>query len=96
MFGCKLQVYFWSLPSCAGNQVKEIIRIMIWNYLNVHINFYFQKISWLYSYQLRNVYRKLESDLQNSKNRLEELTEQCKQLKKGREESVSICILNER
>ncbi|XP_008450811.1 meiotic nuclear division protein 1 homolog isoform X1 [Cucumis melo] len=49
-------VYFWSLPSCAGNQ-------------------------------LRNVYRKLESDLQNSKNRLEELTEQCKQLKKGREES---------
>ncbi|KGN66201.1 meiotic nuclear division protein 1 homolog [Cucumis sativus] len=49
-------VYFWSLPSCAGNQ-------------------------------LRNVCRKLESDLQNSKNRLEQLTEQCNQLKKGREES---------
>ncbi|CAK9328263.1 unnamed protein product [Citrullus colocynthis] len=49
-------VYFWSLPSCAGNQ-------------------------------LRNVYRKLESDLQTSKNRLEELTEQSNELKKGREES---------
>ncbi|XP_022144945.1 meiotic nuclear division protein 1 homolog isoform X2 [Momordica charantia] len=49
-------VYFWSLPSCAGNQ-------------------------------LRNVYRKLESDLQTGKNRLEELTEQCDALKKGREES---------
>ncbi|KAG7023633.1 Meiotic nuclear division protein 1-like protein [Cucurbita argyrosperma subsp. argyrosperma] len=49
-------VYFWSLPSCAGNQ-------------------------------LRNVYRKLESDLQTSKNRLEELTEQSNALKKGREES---------
>ncbi|XP_022987869.1 meiotic nuclear division protein 1 homolog isoform X3 [Cucurbita maxima] len=49
-------VYFWSLPSCAGNQ-------------------------------LRNVHRKLESDLQTSKNRLEELTEQSNALKKGREES---------
>ncbi|XP_022961006.1 meiotic nuclear division protein 1 homolog isoform X2 [Cucurbita pepo subsp. pepo] len=36
---------------------------------------------------LRNVYRKLESDLQTSKNRLEELTEQSNALKKGREES---------
>ncbi|XP_038880239.1 meiotic nuclear division protein 1 homolog isoform X1 [Benincasa hispida] len=49
-------VYFWSLPSCAGNQ-------------------------------LRNVCRKLESDLQTCKNRLEELTEQSNELKKGREES---------
>ncbi|XP_022144944.1 meiotic nuclear division protein 1 homolog isoform X1 [Momordica charantia] len=54
-------VYFWSLPSCAGNQ-------------------------------LRNVYRKLESDLQTGKNRLEELTEQCDALKKGREESE--CFLS--
>ncbi|KAH9762750.1 Meiotic nuclear division protein 1-like [Citrus sinensis] len=49
-------VYFWSLPSCAGNQ-------------------------------LRNVYRKLESDLQSSKKRHTELVEQCNALKKGREES---------
>ncbi|XP_028076192.1 meiotic nuclear division protein 1 homolog isoform X3 [Camellia sinensis] len=49
-------VYFWSLPSCAGNQ-------------------------------LRNVYRKLEADLQSSKKRLAELVEQCGSLKKGREES---------
>ncbi|XP_042975244.1 meiotic nuclear division protein 1 homolog isoform X3 [Carya illinoinensis] len=49
-------VYFWSLPSCAGNQ-------------------------------LRNVYHKLESDLQSSKKRLVELVDQCNSLKKGREES---------
>lgn len=42
------------------------------------------------------MYRKLESDLQTSKNRLEELTEQSNELKKGREESVSDYILNER
>lgn len=49
-------VYFWSLPSCAGNQ-------------------------------LRNVHRKLESDLQSGKKRLSELVDQCDTLKKGREES---------
>ncbi|KAF7819730.1 meiotic nuclear division protein 1-like protein [Senna tora] len=49
-------VYFWSLPSCAGNQ-------------------------------LRNVYHKLESDLQSSKKRHVELVDQCEVLKKGREES---------
>ncbi|GMN50678.1 hypothetical protein TIFTF001_019827 [Ficus carica] len=49
-------VYFWSLPSCAGNQ-------------------------------LRNVYRKLESDVRSSKKRFQELVEQCDSLKKGREES---------
>ncbi|KAJ4708577.1 Meiotic nuclear division protein 1-like [Melia azedarach] len=49
-------VYFWSLPSCAGNQ-------------------------------LRNVHRKLESDLHSSKKRLSELAGQCNALKKGREES---------
>ncbi|CAN0838849.1 Meiotic nuclear division protein 1 homolog [Linum grandiflorum] len=49
-------VYFWSLPSLAGNQ-------------------------------LRNVYHKLESDLQSSKKRHVELVEQCEALKKGREES---------
>ncbi|XP_031381109.1 meiotic nuclear division protein 1 homolog isoform X1 [Punica granatum] len=49
-------VYFWSLPSCAGNQ-------------------------------LRNVSRKLEADLQSSKKRLQELTDQRQTLKKGREES---------
>ncbi|KAI3422889.1 uncharacterized protein J3R85_011626 [Psidium guajava] len=49
-------VYFWSLPSCAGNQ-------------------------------MRNVYRKLESDVQSSKRRLAELADQCNALKKGREES---------
>ncbi|XP_062118552.1 meiotic nuclear division protein 1 homolog [Humulus lupulus] len=47
-------VYFWSLPSCAGNQ-------------------------------LRNVTRKLESDLHSSKKRFAELAEQCESLKKGRE-----------
>uniref|UniRef100_M0ZHL3 Meiotic coiled-coil protein n=1 Tax=Solanum tuberosum TaxID=4113 RepID=M0ZHL3_SOLTU len=49
-------VYFWSLPSCAGNQ-------------------------------LRTVYKKLETDLQNNNKRHTELVEQCKALKKGREES---------
>ncbi|KAL3744824.1 hypothetical protein ACJRO7_014002 [Eucalyptus globulus] len=49
-------VYFWSLPSCAGNK-------------------------------LRNVYQKLESDVQSSKRRLAELADQCNALKKGREES---------
>ncbi|KAL2479962.1 Meiotic nuclear division protein 1-like protein [Abeliophyllum distichum] len=49
-------VYFWSLPSCAGNQ-------------------------------LRNIHRKLDSDLQGSKKRYAELVEQCNTLKKGREES---------
>lgn len=49
-------IYFWSLPSTAGNQ-------------------------------LRNVSRKLESDLQTSKKRCAELGEQCNALKKGREES---------
>ncbi|KAK8654691.1 hypothetical protein V6N13_107298 [Hibiscus sabdariffa] len=49
-------VYFWSLPSCAGNQ-------------------------------LRNVQRKLESDLQSSKKRYTELVDRCNELKKGREES---------
>ncbi|XP_011077952.1 meiotic nuclear division protein 1 homolog [Sesamum indicum] len=49
-------VYFWSLPSCAGNQ-------------------------------LRNIHRKLDSDLQSSKKRYIELTDQCNALKKGREES---------
>ncbi|XP_055802557.1 meiotic nuclear division protein 1 homolog isoform X2 [Solanum dulcamara] len=49
-------VYFWSLPSCAGNQ-------------------------------LRTVYRKFETDLQNNNKRHTELVEKCKTLKKGREES---------
>ncbi|KAL2479956.1 Meiotic nuclear division protein 1-like protein [Abeliophyllum distichum] len=49
-------VYFWSLPSCAGNQ-------------------------------LRNIHRKLDSDLRGSKKRYAELVEQCNTLKKGREES---------
>ncbi|XP_051152537.1 meiotic nuclear division protein 1 homolog isoform X2 [Andrographis paniculata] len=49
-------VYFWSLPSCAGNQ-------------------------------LRNIHRKLDSDLQTSKKRYRELVDQCNALKKGREES---------
>ncbi|KAK0571939.1 hypothetical protein LWI29_023783 [Acer saccharum] len=49
-------VYFWSLPSCAGNQ-------------------------------LRNVSRKLDSDLRSSKKRHTELVDQCNALKMGREES---------
>ncbi|KAL9242602.1 hypothetical protein vseg_016588 [Gypsophila vaccaria] len=49
-------VYFWSLPSTAGNQ-------------------------------LRNVSRKLESDLQTSKKRYAEMVDQCNALKKGREDS---------
>ncbi|EYU30672.1 hypothetical protein ABFS83_11G055300 [Erythranthe nasuta] len=49
-------VYFWSLPSCAGNQ-------------------------------LRSIQKKLDSDLQTSKKRYIELTDQCNALKKGREES---------
>ena len=39
--------------------------------------------------QLRNVYCKLESDLQSSKKGLSELADQCDELKKGRAESVS-------
>ncbi len=39
--------------------------------------------------QLRNVYCKLESDLQSSKKGLSELADQCDELKKGREEFVS-------
>ncbi|KAK1417377.1 hypothetical protein QVD17_26504 [Tagetes erecta] len=49
-------VYFWSLPSCAGNQ-------------------------------LRNVSKKLESELESSRKRHLELVEQCESLKKGREDS---------
>lgn len=49
-------VYFWSLPSCTGNQ-------------------------------LRNVYRKLESDVQASKKQMGELVELCDSLKMGREDS---------
>ncbi|KAL6560986.1 Meiotic nuclear division protein 1 [Orobanche hederae] len=49
-------VYFWSLPSCAGNQ-------------------------------LRNIQRKLNSDLQSSEKRYNELIDQCSALKKGREDS---------
>ncbi|KAJ4785927.1 hypothetical protein LUZ62_037173 [Rhynchospora pubera] len=49
-------VYFWSLPSCAGNQ-------------------------------LRNTYKKLESDLTSSKKKYAELAEQRDSLKRGREES---------
>ncbi|KAL8498202.1 hypothetical protein ACS0TY_021508 [Phlomoides rotata] len=49
-------VYFWSLPSCAGNQ-------------------------------LRNIQKKLDSDLQSSKKRYKELIDQCNDLKKGREDS---------
>lgn len=44
--------------------------------------------------QLRNVYRKLESDVQSSKRRLAELADQCNALKKGREESVSSSLFN--
>ncbi|XP_062093748.1 meiotic nuclear division protein 1 homolog [Humulus lupulus] len=54
-----IALYFWSLPSCAGNQ------------LNL----------------LRNVTRKLESDLHSSKKRFAELAEQCESLKKEREAS---------
>ncbi|KAK4483649.1 hypothetical protein RD792_010850 [Penstemon davidsonii] len=49
-------VYFWSLPSCAGNQ-------------------------------LRNIQKKLDSDLQSCKKRYVEVIDQCNALKKGREES---------
>ncbi|KAI3447079.1 hypothetical protein Pfo_003744 [Paulownia fortunei] len=49
-------VYFWSLRSCAGNQ-------------------------------LRNIHRKLDSDLQCIERRYIELIDQCNALKKGREES---------
>ncbi|KAL3829954.1 hypothetical protein ACJIZ3_018756 [Penstemon smallii] len=49
-------VYFWSLPSCAGNQ-------------------------------LRNIQKKLDSDLQSCKKRYVEVIDQCNVLKKGREES---------
>ncbi|XP_042492762.1 meiotic nuclear division protein 1 homolog [Macadamia integrifolia] len=51
-----ISVYFWSLPSCAGNQ-------------------------------LRNVHRKLESDLEIGTKRLPELMDRRDGLKKGREES---------
>ncbi|KAJ0745624.1 putative mnd1, HTH domain-containing protein [Helianthus annuus] len=54
-------VYFWSLPSCAGNQ-------------------------------LRNVSKKLESELESSRKRHVELVDQCESLKKGREDSVSYSL----
>lgn len=38
--------------------------------------------------QLRNIHRKLDSDLQSSERRYVELIDQCNALKKGREESV--------
>lgn len=43
-------------------------------------------------WQLRNVSRKLESDLLATKKRCAELVEQCNALKKGREESVSLIV----
>lgn len=43
---------------------------------------------------MRNVYQKLESDLQSSKKRFAELVDQCDALKKGREESVSMPSFN--
>ncbi|XP_075475535.1 meiotic nuclear division protein 1 homolog isoform X3 [Primulina tabacum] len=49
-------VYFWSLPSCAGNQ-------------------------------LRNIQKKLDSELQSCKKRYIEQVDHCNSLKKGREES---------
>nr|GEZ71126.1 meiotic nuclear division protein 1 homolog [Tanacetum cinerariifolium] len=55
-------VYFWSLPSCAGNQ-------------------------------LRNVSKRLESELQSRKKRHIELVEQCESLKKGREDSRKLLML---
>lgn len=57
-----------------------------------YINLFLYQISILLVYQLRNVYQKLESDLQGSKKRMAELIEQCNALKKGREDSVSILI----
>jgi len=46
--------------------------------------------------QLQNVYPKLESDVQSSKRRLAGLANQYNALKKGREESVSRSIFNNR
>ncbi|KAL8120208.1 hypothetical protein AgCh_017380 [Apium graveolens] len=43
------------------------------------------------TYALRNVYRKLKSDLQGSRKRMAELVEQCNALKKGREDSSEAC-----
>lgn len=48
------------------------------------------QIHFLILEQLRNVYRKLETDLQSSKKRLAQLVDQCDALKKGREASVSV------
>lgn len=77
------QVYFWSLPSCAGNQV--LLSYNAFENLGPLSNYPRINASTL---QLRNVHRKLEADLQNCKKRLAELEEQCHALKKGREESV--------
>ncbi|KAL8095274.1 hypothetical protein AgCh_036654 [Apium graveolens] len=43
------------------------------------------------SREIRNVYRKLESDLQGRRKRMAELVEQCNALKKGREDSSEAC-----
>nr|GEX63036.1 meiotic nuclear division protein 1 homolog isoform X1 [Tanacetum cinerariifolium] len=61
---CQLsnQFTFWSLPSCAGNQ-------------------------------LRNVSKRLKSELQSSKKRHIELVEQCESLKKGSEDSRKLLKL---
>uniref|UniRef100_M0ZHL4 Meiotic nuclear division protein 1 homolog n=1 Tax=Solanum tuberosum TaxID=4113 RepID=M0ZHL4_SOLTU len=75
-------VYFWSLPSCAGNQVS------VWINLCTCLSYLFSAASYMmFIQQLRTVYKKLETDLQNNNKRHTELVEQCKALKKGREES---------
>nr|GEY36605.1 hypothetical protein [Tanacetum cinerariifolium] len=63
---CRLsnQFTFWSLPSCAGNQ-------------------------------LRNVSKRLKSELQSSKKRHIELVEQCESLRKGSEDSEATKVAHE-
>ncbi|PAN11182.1 hypothetical protein PAHAL_2G203400 [Panicum hallii] len=70
-------VYFWSLPSCAGNQYCRLQIKYFRNQDKMHLGVLL----------LRNTYNKLESDLSNSKKRYVELVEHRDNLKRGREDS---------
>ncbi|RLN36329.1 hypothetical protein C2845_PM03G29200 [Panicum miliaceum] len=81
-------VYFWSLPSCAGNQLWRWslgCSVSLCRELNEGSDSIFGVD--IPRRPLRNTYNKLESDLSNSKKRYVELVEHRDNLKRGREDS---------
>jgi hypothetical protein len=75
----------------VGTQIllkKNYLLILDWYYYSKNVDVTSSNHADIVD-QLRNVYCKLESDLQSSKKGLSELADQCDELKKGREESVS-------